>query len=213
MGSPKPLLPWPSGRGDDTTLVEYQVSQLRCAGIDEIIVVLGHRAEEVEPIVGGAGVQSVLNPDYAMGKTTSIRAGLAKIDAGAETVMLLAVDQPRPASINPPGTPGPHPERCRGHVASAPWQGRPSDRVRLAPAARAGRDNGGGPGHQGGHRPPSLTRAPGRDRRSGGTPGPEYARGLPARLRWRRRAHRGDMSTPARRPPIRAAPRPAYPFR
>ncbi len=99
MGSPKPLLPWPSGRGDDMTLVEYQVSQLRCAGIDEIVVVLGHRAEEVEPLVRGAGVQSVLNPDYHSGKTTSIRAGLAKIDARACTVMLLAVDQPRPASI------------------------------------------------------------------------------------------------------------------
>ena len=99
MGSPKPLLPWPSGRGDDMTLVEYQVSQLRCAGIDEIVVVLGHRAEEVEPLVRGAGVQSVLNPDYQSGKTTSIRAGLAKIDARASTVMLLAVDQPRPASI------------------------------------------------------------------------------------------------------------------
>ena len=99
MGSPKPLLPWPSGRGDDTTLVEYQVSQLRCAGIDEIIVVLGHSADEIEPLVSRAGVKSVLNPDYLRGKTTSIRAGLARIDAGAETVLLLAVDQPRPASI------------------------------------------------------------------------------------------------------------------
>ena len=98
MGSPKPLLPWPSG-GGDVTLVEYQVSQLKCAGINEIIVVLGHRAEEVEPLVRRAGVKCVLNPDYAKGKTTSIRAGLAKIDTGAETVMLLAVDQPRPASI------------------------------------------------------------------------------------------------------------------
>ena len=99
MGSPKPLLPWPSGRGDEITLVEYQVSQLGCAGIDEIIVVLGHRAEEVQPFVRGAGVQCVLNPDYRRGKTTSIRAGLSKIDSCAETVMLLAVDQPRPAAI------------------------------------------------------------------------------------------------------------------
>lgn len=99
MGRPKPLLPWPDGSGSDVPLVTYQISQLMEAGVDEIVVVLGHRAEEVVPQVKAAGARHVVNPDYRDGKTTSIKAGLREIDPDAEAVVLLAVDQPRPAGI------------------------------------------------------------------------------------------------------------------
>jgi molybdenum cofactor cytidylyltransferase len=99
MGRPKPLLPWPNESGSDVTLVEYQIAQLKAAGVDDVIVVLGHHAEEVIPFVKGERMRYVINPDYAAGKTTSIKAGLAAVDASAELVVLLAVDQPRPASI------------------------------------------------------------------------------------------------------------------
>ncbi len=99
MGRPKPLLPWPDGSGSDITLVQYQISQLRAGGVDEVVVVLGHRAEDIIPHVEGPGVRYVVNPDYAAGKTTSIKAGLSQLDSKAETIVLLAVDQPRPASI------------------------------------------------------------------------------------------------------------------
>ena len=99
MGRPKPLLPWPNGSGSDVPLASYQVAQLKAAGVDDIIVVLGHRAEEVIPYVKGERVHYVINPDYAAGKTTSVKAGLSAVEPAAELVVLLAVDQPRPASI------------------------------------------------------------------------------------------------------------------
>ena len=94
MGSPKALLPWKG-----TTLVEYQVRCLLDAGCAEVVVVLGHAAEIVEPYVTGEHVRHVLNPLYKQGKTTSIKAGLRAIGDDANGILLLAVDQPRTAEI------------------------------------------------------------------------------------------------------------------
>jgi choline kinase len=44
MGVPKPLLEW-----GGHTLIEYQLAQLKGPPIDRVAVVLGHRAEEVQP--------------------------------------------------------------------------------------------------------------------------------------------------------------------
>ena len=94
MGRPKPLLAW---RG--VTLVEYQVGSLLAAGVSEVVVVLGHRREEVAPHVTGAGVRCVVNQRYRDGRSTSIRAGIAATAPDAEAIALLGVDQPRPPEI------------------------------------------------------------------------------------------------------------------
>ena len=94
MGRPKPLLPW---RG--TTLVEHQISALFDGGVSEVVVVVGHEADAVATQVSCTGARCVLNPDYLQGKTTSIKAGLRAISADADAILLLAVDQPRTASI------------------------------------------------------------------------------------------------------------------
>ncbi len=94
MGSPKPLLPW-----HGATLIEYQTSSLLEGGADEVVVVLGHSYELVEPHVTGEGVRSIVNDRYRLGKTTSIKAGLREADPDAHTLVLLAVDQPRPPAI------------------------------------------------------------------------------------------------------------------
>ena len=94
MGSLKPLLPW-----NGMLLVEYQISNLLAAGLTEIIVVLGHRHEELEPHVRGHQVRYVVNHQYADGKTTSIKVGVREINDHCDGVMLLAVDQPRTAEI------------------------------------------------------------------------------------------------------------------
>ena len=99
MGRPKPLLPWPDDSGSDVALVEYQIAQLKAAGAHEVIVVLGHRSDEVASLVTGAGGSYVVNPHYATGKTTSIKAGLGRLNQTAEVIVLLAVDQPRPAAV------------------------------------------------------------------------------------------------------------------
>lgn len=94
MGSPKPLLDW-----HGVTLVEYQVGQLFDAGVSEVIVVLGHRADEVVSAVSRSGAKHVINDRYRQGKTTSVIAGLSCIDPTNDAILLLAVDQPRTSDI------------------------------------------------------------------------------------------------------------------
>ncbi len=92
MGQLKALLPW-RGR----PLLQHQVAALRDGGADRVVVVLGHRANELSPLLDG--VTWTLNPDYLQGKTTSIKAGLSALDANAvDEILLLNVDQPRTAS-------------------------------------------------------------------------------------------------------------------
>ena len=95
MGQPKALLPW-RGR----TLLEHQVSALREGGADRVVVVLGHRADDLRPLLEGKdGVSWTLNPDYLQGKTTSIKAGLSVLDCPTlDVILLLNVDQPRDAA-------------------------------------------------------------------------------------------------------------------
>lgn len=93
MGSPKPLLDW-HGR----PLVRSQVDQLRGGGCDVVVVVLGYRADRVRPFVDGADATVVENPIYREGRASSVRVGAGAIPSGAEWVLVLGVDQPRPAA-------------------------------------------------------------------------------------------------------------------
>ena len=95
MGQLKALLPW---RGQP--LLRHQASALREGGIDRVVVVLGHRAEDLSHLLDGLdGVDWVLNPNYLRGKTTSIKAGLSALDhRTVGEILLLNVDQPRSAA-------------------------------------------------------------------------------------------------------------------
>ena len=94
MGRSKPLLPW-----GDATLIEYQVRQLLDASLDRIIVVLGHAWEEVAPLVSGERLEVLVNDRYREGRASSVRAGAAAVWDEDEAVVILAVDQPRPAAL------------------------------------------------------------------------------------------------------------------
>lgn len=94
MGQLKALLPW-----QGTSLLAHQVGALLEAGADHVIVVLGHRAKELEPLLGGQSkLTCVVNPDYLQGKTTSIKAGVrAAAQYNPQSLVILNVDQPRTA--------------------------------------------------------------------------------------------------------------------
>ena len=94
MGKLKPLLDW-----FGAALVQRQVESLLEAGVDEVFVVTGYRAYEVNEAVSGDRVHRVLNPHYAQGKSTSVKAGLAALPDDTEAIVVLAADQPRPASL------------------------------------------------------------------------------------------------------------------
>jgi molybdenum cofactor cytidylyltransferase len=90
MGSPKALLPW---RG--TTLLGFAIEQLRAAGVESIVVVLGLAHESIEADVSelrGAAVG--LNLDEASGRSASIRIGASAIADDTAQVIVQSVDQP-----------------------------------------------------------------------------------------------------------------------
>lgn len=93
MGAPKPLLDW---RGQ--TLIEYQIEQLREVA-DRVVVVLGHNADELQPLVRRAGARAVVNDLYAEGRASSVRVAAAALPDSTSAVVFLNVDQPRPASV------------------------------------------------------------------------------------------------------------------
>ena len=114
MRTLKALLDW-LGR----PLIIHQIVALREAGADEVVVVLGHRADELQARIGvnsdvyaAGNVRCVINRDFMQGKTTSIKAGVRAIagpdadpdnpdagPAGGGSILLLNVDQPRGAPV------------------------------------------------------------------------------------------------------------------
>jgi molybdenum cofactor cytidylyltransferase len=60
----------------------------------ETIVVLGHAADLVAREITGLPARAVLNPDYATGMASSLRAGLAAVSPDAEAALILLGDQP-----------------------------------------------------------------------------------------------------------------------
>jgi nicotine blue oxidoreductase len=89
---PKALVPY-RGR----LLVEHAVDSLHWGGCDRVTVVLGAGAEQVLARADLAGADEVLNPDWASGLGSSLRAGLAALtdaDPDEEAVLIRLVDTP-----------------------------------------------------------------------------------------------------------------------
>ena len=77
MGRFKLTLPW-----GDHTVIGQVVATLEAAGVDEIIVVTGNRADEVVSALAGTIAYAVHNPDYAAGEMlSSIQAGVREVAA------------------------------------------------------------------------------------------------------------------------------------
>jgi len=97
MGQPKLLLPW--GR---VQLVQHVAQTALRSALDHLIVVTGHRAEHVEAALAGLPVTPVHNAAFLDGQSTSVRAGIAALDANVEAAMVLLADQPllQPSTID-----------------------------------------------------------------------------------------------------------------
>ncbi len=95
MGCPKALMTW-----HEETLLSYQIKSLIEAGVNKVVVVLGHNSDQLKPyVIETDNVRCVVNEQYSLGKITSIKAGLKSIDNETEAILILAVDQPRTPAI------------------------------------------------------------------------------------------------------------------
>ena len=90
-GDTKLLLPWgPEG----IPMVAAAAETLKAAGLRRIVAVLGHRAGAVGAALEGRGVETVLNPDYAAGLSTSLAAGVRAAPEGASGYLIALGDMP-----------------------------------------------------------------------------------------------------------------------
>ncbi len=89
MGEMKALLPL-GGR----TVLAHCVSLFRNCDIEDVVVVTGHRADEVGAATEAAGARVAFNPEYADGMFGSIRTGVGQLTPNCPGFMLLPVDIP-----------------------------------------------------------------------------------------------------------------------
>ena len=75
-------------------LIRRQLIALSGAGIDEVVVVLGHHAALIEPVVQDFPVTLVRNPNPGDGQVSSQRCGLAALAARLDAVIVALADQP-----------------------------------------------------------------------------------------------------------------------
>ncbi len=89
MGKLKQLMPL-----GGTTILEQTIDNLLSSRVGEVIVVLGHKAEEIRRKIATRPIKITVNPIYRQGMGTSIAAGLKLVDNRAQAVMLALGDQP-----------------------------------------------------------------------------------------------------------------------
>ena len=75
-------------------LIRRQLIALSGAGVDELVVVLGHYADLIEPAVQDFPVTIVRNLDPDAGQVSSLRLGLQALSPKIDTVLVALADQP-----------------------------------------------------------------------------------------------------------------------
>lgn len=64
------------------------------ARLNEVLVILGHAADDVARALDGLDVRTLRNPDHRQGQSTSVRRGIAGIDAKSRAAIFIPADQP-----------------------------------------------------------------------------------------------------------------------
>lgn len=124
LGQPKQLLDL-EGR----PLLQHAIDAAEGAGFFDVLVVLGHRAGDVaDAITISKGTRVVVNPDYAEGQATSLRAGLRAADPKSRAAVVLLGDQPAVDAVNLRALVDTY-ERSEAPIVQAAYSGRPGHPV------------------------------------------------------------------------------------
>jgi molybdenum cofactor cytidylyltransferase len=79
---------------DGTPMVARVVDALQESSVEQIFVVTGHAAEEIEDALGDRDVEMVHNPDYEEGMGSSVRAGVSAVGHDVDGVLIALADMP-----------------------------------------------------------------------------------------------------------------------
>jgi molybdenum cofactor cytidylyltransferase len=89
MGRLKALLPF-----GPHTVIEHVLQPLLQADLAAVVVVLGHRADEIAAVLQHVPVRLLHNPQYQRGMTTSVQVALREVTPLPDAYLLALVDQP-----------------------------------------------------------------------------------------------------------------------
>jgi molybdenum cofactor cytidylyltransferase len=89
MGAFKPLLPF-----GDRTVIECCVENLRAADVEDIVVVVGHRQEDLRSQLGPLKVSFAVNEDPDTAMSVSIARGVAAVNTNSRALLIALADHP-----------------------------------------------------------------------------------------------------------------------
>ena len=89
MGAFKPLLPFGA-----SSVIECCVRNLRAADVEDIVVVVGHRAEDIRVQLALLDVSFAVNADPDSEMSVSIARGVEAVSTGAGALIIALVDHP-----------------------------------------------------------------------------------------------------------------------
>jgi molybdenum cofactor cytidylyltransferase len=78
-----------------TPMVGHVVEAALASIARPVLVVTGHEASEVRAALAGLDVTFVVNPDYATGLSSSLKAGIGAVPGSADGALVLLGDMPR----------------------------------------------------------------------------------------------------------------------
>jgi len=80
------------------SVLRRAVQRVLAAGLDPVLVVLGHEADRTRAQLDGLACRAVFNPEYARGMNSSLRAGIAAVPPEATAVVVALADMPHVTS-------------------------------------------------------------------------------------------------------------------
>lgn len=104
-------------------LIRRQLIALSGAGVDEVVVVLGHHAALIEPLVQDFPVTLVHNPHPEQGQVSSLRLGLQALAGRLDAVLVALADQPLIQSQDLMALIGAYKKRPEGSLLLVPQVG------------------------------------------------------------------------------------------
>jgi CTP:molybdopterin cytidylyltransferase MocA len=133
MGAFKPLLPFGA-----QTVIETCINQLLAGGCDEIVVVVGHRAEEVRAQVSHLPVRFALNNEAGSEMGVSIARGVEALagDSAAGAVLIALADHPAVSAVEIKEVIAAH-RRTGARLVVPEWSGRGGHPVLVSLSLRA----------------------------------------------------------------------------
>ncbi|MGA8259187.1 MAG: nucleotidyltransferase family protein [Arenicellales bacterium] len=82
------------------SVLRRTVRSVLASEVREVIVVLGHQADALRPLIEDLDVGIVLNEHYREGQMTSVHAGLAALTGACDGVMICLGDQPLMTAVD-----------------------------------------------------------------------------------------------------------------